>query len=69
MEIVSHEVRCEGHINGKLSAGDLVKTFMENKVIQGIFSVCTITGQSYCSWKDRKLKKFAKSQNRAFHGK
>lgn len=52
-----------------LAAGDLVKTLMENKAIRGIFSVCTIIGQSYCSWKVRKLKKFAKSQNRAFHGK
>lgn len=52
-----------------LSAGDLVKTFVENKAIQGIFSICTITGQSYCPWKDRKLKKFVKSQNTAVQGK
>lgn len=61
---------CEEHIDGNIkSVGELVKTLIENKAVQGIFSVCMILGESYCCWKDRKLKKFAKSQNTAVHGK
>lgn len=70
MEVVGHEVRCEEHIDGTVkSVGELVKIFMENKAIEGIFSVCTILGECYCPWKDRELKKFAKSKNIAVHGK
>lgn len=70
MEVVGHEGRCEEHIDGTVkSVGELVKTFMENKAIEGIFSVCTILGKCYCPRKDRELKKFAKSKTIAVHGK
>ena len=63
-------MRCVEHIDRNInSGGELVKALMENKAIQRIFSVCTILGESYSPWKDSKLKKFAKSQNIADHGK
>lgn len=44
-----------------LPGGELVKTFMENKAIQWIFSVCATLSESCCPWKDKKLKKFVSS--------
>lgn len=68
--MVGHEARCEEYPDGNIkSVGELLKRLMENKSVEGISSVCMILGESYCSWKDRKLKKLAKSQNIAVHSK